>query len=287
MKNLSHNEKCPQFEDISAYVDGELDESTSEFIHIESCKFCKETVNELQAIDSELAIELDVAVPEDFTKNLLQSLQKKTQKTAPQPKIILLNRIMRIAALFVLSAGIFFILFNKTESLKQEKESSTIETRPLVFLNNTAVTHKKSSLKFPPAPPQADSNSIDIRNLTNVSTDSTSDIINYADIGRLHKKQPTATIPPEVNQTWSIDNIKDAVNKFANFATTARFGKDSYGNPVIRVELTKKELAELVRKCESAGFRLLTPNQPQPEQTVFEGNSNSKVSYTATLVSPR
>ena len=286
MKNLSHNEKCPQFEDISAYIDGELDNSSSEFIHIESCEKCRKTVNELQEIDAELSLELKSAVPDDFAANLILSLQEKTKQTLPKPKTILINRIMRIAALFVLSSGTFYMLFNKG-SEQQEKEFSATEARPLVFLNKPAVPPEISRLKFPPQEQNTDSHSIDIRNLTNVSTDNTSDIIDYADLDSLNKKQPAAMIPPKVNQTWSVDNLNDAANEFAKFAGNTEFAQDRYGNPVIRVELTKKELAELVRKCESAGFRLLTPNQPQPEQTVFEGNSNSKVTYTATLVSPR
>jgi hypothetical protein len=90
-----------------------------------------------------------------------------------------------------------------------------------------------------------------------------------------------------VRQTWSVTNLAIAKKIFlasipVNEKTNASENRN--GDLILKVALTKKELAKLVRECSADGFKLLSPTQPQPEQNVFAGDSDTKVFYTAVLV---
>jgi phosphopantothenoylcysteine synthetase/decarboxylase len=102
----------------------------------------------------------------------------------------------------------------------------------------------------------------------------------------LKTAQP-GVITENVRQTWSVANLAIAKKIFleslpANVKTNVL--RDSDGDLTLKVVLTKKALAELVRKCSAGGFKLLSPSQPQPEQNVFAGDSGAKVHYSAILV---
>lgn len=276
------NIQCPDYEDVSAFVDGELDSLSSEFTHIQSCDKCLKRVEEYRKLNSSINDILLSAVPEGFAENLLADIKKRQEqvpdKDSGKPIPFLL--FMKVAAIFVVM-GIVFFIFKNDDFSGGGLDPDTSD--PLVFLDNPVPSRSFSKLEFPPTRENASlgSHSMDIRKLMNVSSGNykDSDLFDFQD-----SSDCVACIQPKVSQVWSVDNLSDAEKEFAKFTDNSEFAKDENGNGVIVLKLTKKELAELVRKCKTAGFRLLSASQPQPEQITFSGNQNDKVCYTATLI---
>ena len=281
--NKKSNKDCPEFEELSAYFDGELDPSSSVYKHIESCETCKNELESLRRVSDSIKQEFAAEVPDDFPVRIIASIKERQEKKMAA-KPFPLNTAIRIAALFIISALIVFNLIPKEENIAKS-QSSQKAIEPLVFLNRPTLAGSLTALPPPPSRRSASgaNGTIDLRRMMNVSTGNMSD-----EILSLPPDQTaeSAVIRPEVHQVWSVDNLDSAENQIAKFAPSAKFAKDATGNRVMNVQLTKKELAELVRECKAAGFRLLSPSQPQPEQKVFAGRENDKVLYNAVFVKP-
>lgn len=273
---------CPDYEDVSAFLDGELDPSSSVYNHIDSCEKCRKRVEEYRKINLSISKELASAVPDNYAANLVSSIKKRQAKenNISDKKLFPFHIIMKVAAIVIVSAVAFFIVSDRIKPEQNDFDPATAE--PLVFLNKPDAVVKLSQLnllngneKFP------DSDSIDMNDLMNVSMgkQNDNDLIN-----KDNTENPVAFIHPEVSQAWSVDDLSEAETKISEFAENVKFTEDRNGNVAFTLTLTKEELAEFVRKCKAAGFRLLSPVQPQPEQTTFAGKKDDKVSYNAVLI---
>ncbi len=281
--NHKLNIGCPDYEDVSAFLDGEL-ASSSEYKHIEKCVICQKRLEEYRKVNYSIRKELQDSVPENFAVDILAKVREKKERKARKKNAKFFNfpLFMKVAALFIVTVAILFMVLPERIS-KDNETFDPVSSEPLVFLNEPVIPGHITNLQFPPGMQHADvgSDSIDIGDLMNVSSGNLNDM-DFCDIE--DKNGNVASIAPEVTQAWSVDNMKSAEKKFAKFAKNAKFTIDKNGNAVAKLKLSKKELAELVRRCKEASFRLLSPNQPQPEQITFAGNQDDKVSYTATII---
>jgi hypothetical protein len=278
------NIECPDFEDISAYFDNELDVTSPEYIHIKTCELCQQELEACRVISLSIKGEFKKAVPDDFADNLITSIRAK-EKVDATPKRFPLRTALRVAAMLVLSGIIVYSLIT-TQSSSTPSPIVRKDAVPLVFLNKKTPYSDSLNHRFQPSRRYAagTENSIDMRNYLHVSTGGDDD---EGLSGISDRSDSVAVIKPIVNQTWSVDNFSMVKGEIAKLADLPKIEKNGNGNLVLKCNPTKEELAELVRHFEGAGFRLLSPSQPQPEQVTFSGNKNDKVLYTATFVVPQ
>jgi len=274
---------CPGYEDISAFFDDELDVNSPEYFHIKECQSCQLELEAYRKVDRSIKSEFSDAVPDGFADDLIVAIrarQKREASSDPLP----FRGLLRVAALFLICGIVVYALI--TASSGPIVVNTVISpSEPLVFLNNKQPYQDFSNCCFQPSRKYAagTENSIDMRKFMNVSVGNSNE--KYLP-GFKDQSKRTAFIKPIVSQTWSVDNLQRAEGEIAKFADSSRIEKNKSGNLVAKFDLTKKELAELVRRYKKSGFRLLSPSQPQPEQTIFAGNQDDKVKYTATFVEP-
>ena len=281
MKDKLHKD-CPGFEELSAYFDNELDSSSLEYKHIEKCDICKRELEGFKIVSDSIKKELQLKVPDDFAREVIAGIKKRNE-AEKVVKSFPLKGIMRTAALFIITSLIIIDLLpiDRNQKLHQKVQA---KAEPLIFLNKlTDSNHLTSFQNIPSRSYAAGANdAIDLRKMINVSTGSSpSEFISIPNGNREH----TAVIPPVVHQVWSVDNLSDVHKQIQQLSPHAKLASNAR-DLTMRGKLTKKEVAEFVRNCKQKGFRLLSPTQPQPEQQVFLGNPNDKISYSATFVKP-
>jgi len=283
MNKKLHTE-CPGYEDISAYFDGELDVDSPEYSHIKECKYCQSELKAYGMIDTSIKSEFSDAVPDDFAENLIISIRAREKSdvcTDPLP----FRKFLRVAALFLVCGIVLYSLIPRNRSQITPSLNPTI-AKPIVFLDKDIPSGGFNDYRFKPSRKYAAGthNVIDMGKFMHVSTTAYPEKESFPDT--TSTGDPSAIIKPIVNQTWSVDNLHNARNELVKISDPSNLETDKNGNLVAKFNLTKKELAELVREYETAGFRLISPSQPQPEQTTFAGHPKDKVLYTATFVEP-
>jgi hypothetical protein len=222
---------------------------------------------------------------------MLTSLKEKRrhEQMASEGNTLYIPFFMKAVAMIAVTAVAAFLLFGRFAARpKKTVAASAVETaKPAVFLGDNKTDSGLSTLQVPGAKVDSSENdSVDIRNLMQVSSDGSSGI-NPADLAAESVKKRPAVIPSAVEQARSVDNAVTAQNRFAELApVSAKFAVNGLGNTVMTANMTRKQLAEFVRKCKNAGFRLISPVQPQPEQTTFSGSGDAPVSYRAVIVEP-
>jgi hypothetical protein len=277
------NIECPDFEDISAYFDNELDVTSPEYIHIKTCELCQQELEACSKIDFSIKREFREGVPDGFAEGLIASIKAEEMRDA-SPAPLGFRKILRVAALFFICGVAAYFIISGTDTVVPATSSVDLSPEPLVFLNKKEVL--RAPYHFQPLRKAAagTENSIDMKKFMNVSSGTSGG--EYLS-GLTCSNKHTAFIKPVVKQIWSVDNLHRVKDKILEFAVASNIRADRKGNLVAQFNLTKKELAEFVRYCKKSGFRLLSPSQPQPEETTFLGNKNDKVSYTATFVLPQ
>ena len=286
MSNKGKNETvCPHYEEVSAFFDNELDPLSPEYRHIKECDKCANLLEEFSTIRKMVDKELEDAVPDNFTENLIAALERRLDTENLPAERKLFPMLMRVAALLFLAGVMLYVLLPANNKEEPGESIASASAEPLIFLNKATPPSTLSSLDIPSPHRVAneDNGAIDVNNLINVSSNRGIDDADYSAL--LKSEEPkVASIAPEVSQVWSVDNLTAAKEKVAEFADNVKFADNPDGNIVFKASLTKKQLAELVRRCKDAGFRLLSPSAPQPEQTTFAGNGNEKVNYSGLMV---
>ncbi len=280
MNTNNNNNKCPGFEELSAYFDGELDSSSPYYAHIADCDKCRIELDAYKKVNVLLKKEFLDYVPDNFSAKMIDSIKRRREKKS-RTDAIHFGFFMKIAALFIISGVIVFALVPHRDSTVRNKVI-TVKSDPLIFLDQPIQTQSHTNTSLLPFRQCAagGSDSIDIRKMINVSTGISGDNNIYI---APKKRDPVAIIHTNVKQVWSVNSLKHVETEIAQLAEGAKFSK-SNSSITMTLELSKKNLANFVRSCKNTGFRLLSPSQPQPEQTLFGGNQNDRVLYTATFV---
>lgn len=278
MKKESKLKTCPDIEFVSAYFDNELDSGSAEFAHIKNCPECQKQIQTYQKLADTLKAELSSAVPKDIAKKILNGIeQRKLLEKQPSFNYMAM---MKIAAMFII-IGLVWILA-LPENTPENNTDKTVDPIP-EFLNLQADGNNNlSTLEFPDHKQIAGKNgTIDWDHFFPTSTNQNNEI-NFVDES---KEDQPAEIPPVVIQVWVVKDLNNSLKKFAEFTKNdnLQINKDRNENKEVNLKISKLDLVELVRKCHKAGFKLLSPTQPQPEQNIFTGNKNDIVDYQATF----
>ena len=269
--------KCPDTECVSAYFDGELSAESAEFAHIKECQECQKCLKSYQVLADKLKEEFAVATPGNLSDRIIAGVKKRSHINSGK-NIINFSMLLRVAALFVISAFALFLMLpgNTPENNRPTETTPTPE-----FLNIDIPQRSMTTMKFPSRDRiAADNGSIDLKDFFPAST-SARRKINFVDDDATEKP---AFIPKNVKQVWVVKDLDSGIRQFAKFAENnniKKTTKKNKGNIEVNLKLTKLQLVELVRQCHNAGFKLLSPSQPQPEQTTFAGNKDDIVNYQA------
>lgn len=270
--------ECPDTEYVSAYFDGELSSESAEFAHIKECPKCQKLIESYQLLADELKKELSVSVPENFADTIIAKVKTRNQQK-PERDIFNFPIMLRVAALFVV-IGFSLFLVSPQNSVKSEKLTKI--TPAPKFLNLDIPQHRMTTMKFPSTNRIHEENSIDLKDFYPTSTGSGHKISFVSD----DSVEKPVIIPKNVKQVWVVKDLDSAISKFKKFAKNKNISntkKEKKGNIEINLTLTKQQLVELVRRCHNAGFKLLSPTPPQPEQNIFAGNKDDIVNYQAIL----
>jgi anti sigma-E protein RseA len=272
--------KCPDVEFVSAYFDGELDSASTEFSHIKECPECQKRLQSYQNIADILKKELSSAVPKDLSNRVISGIKRRNH----------LNRqsnfsfpvFLKIAAMFIIIGLALILILPEEQSVTKLNEKTDV-TPEFLDLKEKPNTHM-TTMDFPGRNQVANNNgAIDWKHFFPAST-SRNKKINFVEE---NAKEKPAIISPVVKQVWVVKDLNAGMKKFAKFAKNnhLKLTKDRHKNIKVSLSISKIHLIELVRKCHQAGFKLLSPAQPQPEQNTFTGNKNDMVEYHATFTS--
>ncbi|NOY74289.1 MAG: hypothetical protein GXP32_00665 [Kiritimatiellaeota bacterium] len=279
---------CPSREALSAYFDGEAPDASSIAEHLDECPECSERLKYFAGLAADLKSEFQKRSDETFTRNLPNVLRRKIRKNA-SARSTPFPLFLKVAAMFAAAAVVIISLISENPNDEPSVSPPSKSIDPIVFLGD-GLEPDKGRLTFLPVPSDTtlfESPPINASDLTPVATARHTDSRASSFPTKNAPAENPESITRSVRQTWSVANLESAIVKFKKAVPVkAKLSerRDGGGNLILNVVLTKKELAELVRKCADAGFDLLSPAQPQPEQRIFRGDSTSKVSYTAVLV---
>ena len=280
---------CPDAEVIGAYFDGELSKETPEAIHIAACPECAKVIAAYDLTWKALKGKLAIAVPGDLESRILASVKSrvKPSSTILFPAVAL--RIAAVVAVLLTAAIVFVMLWNeggggsdllgaKTVAVGKEGKAAPTPFPPTM----TAAPEFSARPAGKPAVsgdvtllPNLRPASFGIRSYEGGATDS-------------GKPASIASIGDSVRQVWVVNNLEQ---RAAEFPRLVKAVGGACGQPVLqkdrtelRASLTKAQLVNLIRRCAAAGFKLTSPEQPQPEQEHFSDGSDEPVAYCADLV---
>lgn len=257
------HEKCPAPEIVSAYCDGELSPDSAEAKHIESCPVCQNLLKSYKAIGEGLKNGVSAKVPVDIVSNIKAGVHKKLKAEAIKKTPMSFPVIaFRAAAAFII-CGILTLY--TLESIKTLDKGGTAVSGESEHDTNFFTANVQPSGEIP------------LESFSPVSFregDQAKDIV----------------IPDKVHQVWTVGNPDAAADKFIAYAKKLGVPAEKCmetkkkNAASVELNLTKKQLVDLVRKCHLTGFRLVSPDAPQPEQNSFAGKADSKVNYKADFI---
>lgn len=291
---MSENEtkitNCPDSEVLGAWFDGELPENSPEAEHIRACPQCTRQLQLLELFEKSLKERFISMENDDLIKRITAGVHKKLEEDEKSSKSHhFMSMAFRIAAAVVIcaSAAVFF--------LQDTPADAAGNLTPATALASSAssgeypyYTDSQSQLGS-----LTSSNSIPLHKLVSVDySNSDTPVFEAAkQIGKLaQSKEKPVVISPEVKQVWIVKNptaTRKLINEILNkedipqvYRRMALTGKTLE----MSTKLNKMQLIKLVRDCTSAGYELVSPEAPQPEQNVFQGNADDPVLYNAVFI---
>ncbi|MHB9138437.1 MAG: hypothetical protein ACYC4Q_03445 [Victivallaceae bacterium] len=289
-KNLK---RCPSPEAISAFFDGELASGSPEFNHIKSCPECNKILSSYVAIDRALKSmrqEKDAAaLASSITEGFYRKLQEPVHKSIPFPKYIL-----RIAAAAAVIGGVIY--FSADSLLKNTPQKQNTGFAPQPSLASNA----KLKPDHYPYYTGSDSggvlndaineNAVPLQNLVNVDYGNSFNPVFKVDDSSNGKPGNPVPISSSVRQVWVVPDLKDSVAAFKTMLERSGIPRKDVtsggsGNSFkVQSVMTKGQLVNLVKACKGAGFELISPQAPQPEQNTFLGKASDPVFFSVELL---
>ncbi|QSH40395.1 hypothetical protein P0136_13490 [Lentisphaerota bacterium ZTH] len=282
--NENNLKQCPTFEEISTYFDG-INEVPGIDLHIEECAACRKTLQDIAELDA--AIKARANIPQEdipqLTARIKDGFYRKNELEPakygmPFPRVVL----HLAAALAICSAVVYVAVQGLTDDMRSANiadpaqdavAASQIDKFPYYTSNGSGVLNSNGS-----------ENSVEVENLIPANYGSSEPVMFNGGVQAGAQKINPVIIRPKVDHVWVVKNISKADDTLKrmikNSGTPLQLRQDG---SVITMQgrLNKLELVKLVRACSNAGFELVSPVAPQPEQHYFKGNSGEPVNYQA------
>lgn len=282
-------EDCPVFEDISAFYDGELAGDSHVAKHISECPACREVLDSLKKLDEKVRKDTACEIPEGLSDRIKSKISTLEYDFKPQRKTIAfpVNMFLKVAAAVVVCSGITFMVmqenFNTDNSESPYSPVRTVHKQTSPASSSYNYPYYTSSSSYAPG------GGVALQNLTGASYGNSSMPI-FTDVDKIIDKEKPVKINSQVHQVWTVKNLNKAQQELSELL----MGINVPSNKVKLVDngksiklianLSKLQLVTLVKTCNSRGFELISPAEPQPEQKIFLGKKESPVIYYAEFV---
>ncbi len=276
---------CIAPENLSALIDGEYELTPEEREHLKHCRKCSALHQSYQIVAGAVGKSLDFKCPERLSERLVQGVREKLEqedrrKNAGHQHFLAWTA--RIAAMLVLLGLIGYFAFKDGGAVSQHKR---VQPEEIV------VAPGGSDAEWRPAPSNY---GIDITNTRLAATDAPPVKFSDAAVTQVEK---VARIEPKVRQVW----IYDRKQKLADVERALRSVIGNLNIPwsSVRMDIvpgstelkaffniSSYQAVLLSRALKDAGYSLISPAQPQPEQTHFIGTGREEIEYSL-IFSPK
>ena len=257
---LTTNE-CPSSEQLSAYFDKESKLHECIEAHLKNCKKCKAYIDTLSRIDYSVkhAVFQETGSDEEISKRILSRVNDTLKKeNVSRGRRFFLSPVQWRAASLLFLAGILgYLLWEEQHPAAEEP-----------YIPNRIQASAETKAVF------TEYNPLQISELQNVNFSSDQTVT-------ISGASSYQTIEKEVRHVWGMGSATEAelralmkknqIPAAALQATEKGWKFSHQGN--------KLQIVNFVNDCAEAGFRLLSPAQPQPEQKSFAGKASDPVLY--------
>lgn len=285
-------ESCILPENLSAALDGEYHFSENEKKHLEKCSRCKTLYESYKIIDDAASGALDVPFPDQTAKRIRKQvhaavgLKLVDQEAKP---IRFWTWTARIAAALVLFGLVGYFVFQGQKS-PNKAPADLYADAPLAAPGTSA------ELSPAPAPYSGFSGAVDIRELQPVALGENKSTFEFMKKEEAQKNHSTSVvlIPSKLKHVWlykkgmpssGIENIfRKALLQTGIPLKEVKIAIDSEGVLRAQLELTRYQSVRLVNMLHKQNLRLISPDQPQPEQKYFSGTGHELLDYEIVLM---
>ena len=289
-ENPTDMRNCPSFEDVSAFLDHELDPASPAYAHITACPECQRRLDAYRKINRYLNTAVQVTPPEGLNDRIKAALVREN-KLIRFPN---LNRGLRLAAAFTVCCGVvFYVLMDNTrppaEPIGNDREPA-VQSPDRKMVPEVARNDDDAAVASTPA---RDSEFISAGSLVGASYGNSDTPVFTDAMAAIDRNRKAVDIAAQVQQVWSVKDADKTEALLSGLMKKMQIPEKNVritvnGNNVRLIAgLTKLELIHLVRACRACGLELLSPTAPQPEQNVFVGNANNPVVYYAEFVAEK
>ena len=269
-------EICPANEEISSYFDGESACPDRIAEHLSRCALCRAYLDTLIKMDLSIkhTVRRETGTDREISEKILRGVKESLHTGR---KNIFVRRfpspvLWRAACLFLIAGitGYFAWKEYRVESGRRLPESSSVAP----------------SAGTPAVLSPAGSRPVQLSDLSSIrfSSDGTSVPLSSA--------QPYQSIPDYVRHVWrfsgdtaqrtfSVEKALLPILKETGLPESCM--KKSDLGMEVSFKGEKIRAVRFVKACSAAGFSLLSPDQPQPEQSCFAGSADETILYRATF----
>lgn len=303
MNTENEKSKCPEIEVVSLYYDGLIEKDSVESAHISTCPKCLAKIESYGQIDSLLDNALSTGSDLGFTERMIKAVNREFRET---PGALSFPYLLARAAsvIFVIFASGFFVknLYYPSEhkydvdeyAIEDMTGAGEAEQKAEIPSHGEGVIQKPKDNAVPADKTTAKNNQnshmneISVNDISLASTDSDNEI-QFSD-AKSEKESPTP-IPKIVHHVWAVKDVEQAKKKIGDLITAISQSdslrarkKNVTTEKFVLKKIDKQSLVDLIRRLSGEGFKLLTPEQPQPESKIFQGRPDEPVKYYFELV---
>ena len=295
---------CPSLSDLSAYFDGENVENKAAIKeHVESCPVCREELRFFEKVASATSVKLSAEEAEKLTRRISAGFHRKIAVNREEPRILGFPILFmaRAAAMFVLCGGVGFLVikqFNgnpgtpvKTPRGAALQVYNSADPSAVEASLGPTPGHELNSVAALPAAKLVPPSSVDVENLSPVSFGGEDAFAKAVrNIYSVKSKTP-ANIKDSVHQVWVTPENADSYHTIRMLVDALKLSPAAVsmrtipGGLRLTMTLNKMQLITFVRNCKNVGMQLVSPEQPQPEQSLFNGSATDSVIYTTEFLS--
>ena len=266
MPDSLYKNECPSREQLSAYFDRECNHPEMVERHLKQCQTCRNYLETLTQIEYSIKHKIRQATgtEAEISKRILKSVRSavnKKERTGfrrffPAPVA------WRAAILIMFGCSIGYLLW---EEMLEEAHVC-----PGTVQNSASVQAALSST----------GRAVQVEELDEINF-----ISDTSDTVFAEGKGP-ASIKPYVKHVWEISGLServlnDLLKKSGIPAKKLTKNDDGW---LLQAPMTKMQAVQFVKACSEAGFKLLSQDQPQPEQSFFSGQADETIKYSADFI---
>ena len=299
-------DKCPDFEVLSSYFDGEHKLDAKALEHIKVCEKCSKTLADFAQMSKSFKSTLCSSEREEVVMRVKAGVHDKLKRElqAPPAKTTIDFPYWissAAAALAVCALGVYMITHMEHPSSPDRQIAASVENvdpRPTASpsaLVDAGLVASAPVQARPVAPLNVGSSSdsfgaIDLKQLSSVSFGGDDGARMIAGAVDNAPSRP-AMIEPVVRHVWMVQGGSDLSARLNAISSALSLNSkglsataDAKGEYNLALDLTRRQAVAFVRALKSSGYELLSPQAPQPEQSVFSGDGAEPVTYEASFI---